>query len=656
MQAVISLRNTLWLTVALAMVAAPHAERLPWWVIMLAAMLVLWRVYLGRARLELPRKWLMMMIVAAATAGIYLNYRTIFGRDAGVALLIVMLALKLLETRSQRDGMLLTFLGYFLVITNFLYSQTIATALYMVFCIWIITSATIGLNSMQPPRGYRNQLRTAGLLLAQSAPLMLVLFIFFPRVQGPLWGLPHDAYSGVSGLSDTMSPGSLIDLSLSDAVAFRVEFKSAVPQPKYLYWRGPVMWDFDGRSWTTPRSYDNVWMAPRYGVLRFDATPPAVAYSVTLEPHNQRWLFALDLPGRVPPRAVATTDVQLRSAAPVTSRMRYEMTSFLNYSYGLGESRSALDRALRLPPGANPRTTDFTRALRQKFPDDKALMREVLSMFRNENFFYTLSPPPLGENSVDEFLFQTRSGFCEHYASAFAVLMRASGIPARIVTGYQGGELNPVGNYMIVRQADAHAWTEVWFRDQGWVRVDPTAAVSPLRVESGVAAALPSTDSLPLLARGGYPVLRQLRLTWDSLANSWNQWVLGYNPERQRQLLSRAGIDDATWRTLAVILIATTGLIVLVLSLLMLRRLRIIVHDPVRRAYLKFCSKLEREGLPRDPAEGPSDYAARLAGLRPDLAPAVAAITKLYIALRYGVDTNAVSVRALQQQIRQFSV
>lgn len=648
MQAAISLRNTLWLTAALAMVAAPHAERLPWWVIMLAAMLVLWRVYLGRARLELPRKWLMMMIVAGATAGVYLNYRTIFGRDAGVALLIVMLALKLLETRSQRDGMLLTFLGYFLVITNFLYSQTVPTALYMVFCIWIITSAMIGLNSMPPPRGYRNQLRTAGLLLVQSAPLMLMLFVLFPRVQGPLWGLPYDAYSGVSGLSDTMSPGSLIDLSLSDAVAFRVEFKSAVPEPKYLYWRGPVMWDFDGHTWRTPGAY-------YYGEPKFDATPPAVEYSVTMEPHNRRWLFALDLPARVPPRAVVTTDVQLRSAVPVTSRMRYDMTSFLNYSYGLDEGRPALDRALRLPPGANPRTTDFTKTLRQKFPDDKALMREVLLMFRNEKFFYTLSPPPLGDHPVDEFLFQTRSGFCEHYASAFAVLMRASGIPARIVTGYQGGELNPVGNYMIVRQADAHAWTEVWFRDQGWVRVDPTAAVSPLRVDSGVAAALPRTDPLPLLARGGYPVLRQLRLTWDLLTNNWNQWVLGYTPERQRQLLSHVGIDDTTWRTLTVILVVATALIMLVLALFMLRRLRTVVHDPAKRAYLKFCSKLGHEGLPRDSSEGPSDYAARLARLRPELVPAVAAITKLYIALRYGVDADAASVRALQQQVRQFS-
>lgn len=644
----LSLRNMLWLTASLAMVAAPHIERLPWWVSMLAATLALWRVYLGRMRLDLPRKWLLLTIVAGATAGVYLGYRTIFGRDAGVALLIVMLALKLLETRSQRDAMLLSFLGYFLVITNFLYSQSIPTALYMLICVWVITSTMIDLQYTQPHRGYYNQLRTAGILLAQSAPLMLVLFLFFPRVQGPLWGLPHDAYSGVSGLSDTMSPGSLASLTLSDAVAFRVEFKSAVPQPKHLYWRGPVLWDFDGRTWSAPRYF---FTEPQY-----QAISAPVDYAVTLEPHNKRWLFALELPGRVPPSAAATDEFLLLAHQPISNRLRYDMVSYLETRYGLTENQMTLGRALTLPPGFNPKSVEFAQRLRRKFADDAELMREVLSMFRNQSFFYTLSPPLLGEHPVDEFLFDTKRGFCEHYASSFAVLMRAVGIPARVVTGYQGGEINPVGNYMIVRQADAHAWTEVWLRGEGWVRVDPTAAVSPLRIESGIATAVPRTDPLPLLVRGDYPWLRQLRLTWDSLANSWNQWVLGYNPERQRQLLSRVGIDDATWRAMAVILIIATGLITLILALFALRRLRAVVDDPVKRAYLAFCRKLGRRGLPRDPTEGPSDYAARLKRLRPDLAPAIAAITRLYIALRYGPDMDPAALRRFREQVRHFTV
>ena len=639
-------RNVLWLLAALTLVAAPHAERLPWWVTVLAVVLMAWRIYLlGHLRLPLPRKWLLLLIVASATAGIYLHYRSIFGRDPGVTLLIIMLALKTLETRSNRDGILLIFLCYFLIITNFFFSQTILTAVYMLGCVWFITAGMLGLHYTRHP-GYRTQLRASGALIAQAAPLMLALFLFFPRIQGPLWGLPQDAYSGVTGLSDTMAPGSLSNLSLSDAVAFRVGFAALPPPPKQLYWRGPVMWDFDGRTWTTPRRL--------FGAPRYQTSSAPVAYEVTLEPHNKHWLFALEMPGRLPPRSRATVDFQLISNTPVVQRLRYEMVSYPDTGYGIDESRAVLASATRLPPGFNPRARALAQSLRAKFSDDRALMREVLALFRNQSFFYTLTPPPLGTHTVDEFLFDTKSGFCEHYASAFAVLMRAAGIPTRIVTGYLGGEINPVGGYMIVRQADAHAWTEVWFSGEGWVRVDPTAAVSPLRVESGIGAAVPRTDPLPLMARGDYQWLRQARLTWDSLSNSWNQWVLGYNPERQRSLLSRVGIDDATWRTLTVILIAATGIIMLLLALITLRRLRTAVRDPVRLAYNRFCAKLGRRGLPRDPAEGPLDYAARLARLRPDLAPGIAAITQLYVALRYGAYADSQALQEFKREVSRF--
>ncbi len=643
----IALRHLLPLLLSLAMVTVPHAVRLPWWLIALAAMLVAWRAYLGYIRLRLPSRWLLLLIVITATLSVYFHYRTIFGRDAGVALLVAMLGLKFLETRTLRDAMLLIFLGYFLVITNFFYSQTIFTGLYMLACIWVITASMVGLHYAHAEPPFRAQLRTAGVLLAQAVPLMLVLFLLFPRVPGPLWGIPRDAFAGVSGLSDTMSPGSLSELTLSAAVAFRVKFASPIPEPRHLYWRGPVMWDFDCRSWSVPRFL--------YGTPKFTAGGKPIDYEVTLEPHNKRWLFALELPGKVPPRAQASSDYQLYAFEPVTSRVRYEMTSYLESSYGAEEGRYAIRRALALPEGYNPRTLEYARTLRAKFADDRALVGEVLAMFRNQKFFYTLTPPLLGEHSVDDFLFRARRGFCEAYASSFAVLMRAAGIPARIVTGYQGGEVNQLGDYLIVRQADAHAWTEVWLKDQGWVRVDPTAAVSPLRVESGISAAVPLTDPLPFLMRGDFEFLRQMLLTWDLMANSWNQWVLGYTPERQRQFLSKVGIDDATWQTLAAILFCITGLIVTVFAVITLRQLRTRVHDPVKIAYLRFCNKLRRKGLPCDPAEGPVDYANRLGRSRPDLAPAIAAITRLYVSLRYGAESDMLRLRELQRQIRQFS-
>jgi len=322
--------------------------------------------------------------------------------------------------------------------------------------------------------------------------------------------------------------------------------------------------------------------------------------------------------------------------------------------FGETEGRFALNRALQIPSRFNPRAQELGRSLRQKHADDEGVISEMLGMFRRD-FVYTLEPPLLGEHPVDEFLFSTRSGFCEHYASAFAVVMRAAGIPTRIVTGYQGGEINALGNYLIVRQADAHAWTEVWLKDRGWVRVDPTFAVAPVRVDTGISAAVPRSDPLPLMVRTNFEFLRQARLTWDYMANSWNQWVLGYTPERQRGLLANAGVDDATWEKLTAILFVLAGIIVAMLTALALRQLKSRVRDPVKIAYLRYCDKLRRKGLTRGPAEGPVDYSRRVGQLRPDLTPAVAVITRLYVALRYGTETSATALVELQRRVRQFT-
>jgi transglutaminase-like putative cysteine protease len=643
----IAFHHVLYLLLSLAMVTAPHTLHLPWWISTLAVALFAWRAHLGHARVALPNRGLMILIAITGLIGVFLTYRTIFGRDAGVALLAIMLGLKLLETRTLRDAMLLSFLGYFLVITNFLYDQTIPTALYMVACTVVNTATMLSLHYSGGEPPFRAQLRAASVLLAQSVPLMLVLFVLFPRVPGPLWGLPQDAFSGVSGLSDTMSPGSLSKLTLSDSVAFRVRFEGEQPRRRYLYWRGPVMWDFDGRTWSVPRFFYNVPLVEISGV--------PVEYEVTLEPHNKRWLFALDLPGQVPPLAFMGGDLQLYSSVPVNKRTRYGVVSHLNTVYGREENRFVLRRALHLPAGSNPQALEFSRKLREKHVNDLSLAEEVLKMFRDQNYFYTLEPPLLGEHPVDEFLFRTRAGFCEHYASAFAVLMRGAGIPARIVTGYQGGEINDYGDYLIVRQTEAHAWTEIWLKDRGWMRVDPTSAVSPQRVDVGISAAVQRSESLPMMARGDLEFLRQLRLSWDYMANSWNQWVLGYTPERQVWLLSRVGIDNATWQTLTAILFILGGIIVAVFVALALRQLQSRVRDPVKIAYLRFCEKLGRKGLPRSMTEGPVDYAHRVGLSRPDLTPAVTAITRLYIALRYGAQSGAAALEEFQQRVRRFS-
>jgi hypothetical protein len=313
-----------------------------------------------------------------------------------------------------------------------------------------------------------------------------------------------------------------------------------------------------------------------------------------------------------------------------------------------------LQRALRLPASANPRTRELARNMKGRAADDRAYINDVLGMFRNQNYSYTTTPPLLGANPVDEFLLTTRAGYCEHYASAFAVLMRAAGVPARIVTGYQGGELNTVGNYMIVRQADAHAWVEVWLADEGWTRIDPTAAVAPARVQAGAAAAVPQGEALPLLLRGEFRWLHRARLTWDSLANSWNQVVLGYTLDRQRDLMQRMGFDDATWQSMATVMFVTTGAITLVLALLMLRKLRTQRPDPVTAAYTRFCRRLARRGVVRHPSEGPQTFARRAAAARPDLAGAIVAISELYIRLRYGGDAHAREISDFRRAVNAF--
>jgi len=643
----IAAREAYGLGASFLLAAAAHLLRLPLWLGILIGIIVLWRLYLARRNLPSPGKWLLGLVAIAATAAILLQYRTLLGRDAGVALLVVMLALKVMETRTQRDGILLGFLGFFLLVTNFLFSQTITTAVYMLACAWLLITVLIGMQFTGTWPGWRQPAKRAAWLLLQAVPLMLVLFLLFPRIQGPLWGLPHDAYAGLTGLSDTMSPGSLNNLILSDAVAFRASFRGRIPEARALYWRGPVLWDYDGQTWTAPRFVFNSVDLPS-GETRIE-------YTVTVEPHNKRWLFALEMPTVRPPRAVATRDMQLLSTTPVRSRLRYDMSSQLEATYGADDDESVLRRSLQLPAGYNPRTLRLARELRQKFSDNRQLVSAVLADFRDQNFVYTLSPPLLGQHAVDEFLFDTRRGFCEHYASAFTVLMRAAGIPARVVTGYQGGQINPVGDYVLVRQADAHAWAEIWLAGSGWVRIDPTAAVSPARVERGIASALPSSDALPMFIRGDFELLQRMRLTWDSVTYTWNQWVLGYNPERQRQFLSNIGFSDATWQMLVMILFVCAGLAVLAGAIFAFRDLRATRQDAVRAAYDRFCRKLARRGLPRHPAEGPLVYARRAAQWKPGAAPAITAITKSYIALRYGAEQGPDELREFLNQVRRFA-
>ena len=642
------LRHVGWLLGSLALVAAPHAERLPWWVTVLVTMLFAWRGYVALNGLALPRKWILLLIAGGSLIGVFISYGRVLGRDSGIALLVVMLALKLMEMAALRDAMVLIFIAYFLVITNFLYSQTIPTTVFMLVMMWMITATMIGFQfrTRQPDAWF--QLRSAGIMLLQAAPMMVVLFLLFPRMQGPLWGMPQDAYSGVTGLSDEMSPGSMSNLLTSDAVAFRANFEaSTTPENLQLYWRGPVMWDFNGYTWSASRT---PYILPR----TLETLDKPIEYTITVEPHGKRWLFALDLPGKTPARGVLTSDFQLLAQTPVVNRLRYDMISYLRYRDNAALPNFELQRALRMPPQANPRTRELALDMRKRAGSDRAFINAVLTKFRTEKYSYTTTPPLLGANPVDEFLFTTLTGYCEHYASAFAVMMRFAGIPSRIVTGYQGGEVNTVGNYMIVRQADAHAWVEVWLANEGWVRVDPTAAVAPSRVQAGAVAAVPQGEALPLLLRNNFPLLQRARLAWDTLANSWNQLVLGYSMDNQRELMRRIGIDDATWQSMLTVMFTATGVITLLLALVTLAKLRRRRPDPAVAVYARFCDRLARAGVARRPSEGPADFSRRAAAAFPELASAIGSISDVYMRLRYASHAQAGDLELLKRSVAAF--
>lgn len=584
-----------------------------------------------------------MVLVLAGVLAIGAHYRTLFGREAGVALLILFLALKQLELAARRDAMTVILLCFFLQLALFFEDQTPWMAAWMIGNLILVTGALIELTA--PTDDVARTLRRAGIMMVQAVPFMLILFFLFPRVEGPLWGMPRDAFSARSGLSDSMSPGSISELSLSGALAFRVRFDGDAPPARQRYWRGPVLSRFDGRSWHVAR-------AGSYERIPYALEGPPVSYTLTLEPHNRPWLFALDMPGQLPDKTVLTSDYQVLARQPVRARTQFAMVSHPLAAPGRTEVEREIRMARQLPAG---RMAPRSRALAERWVAEtrspEALVQRALEYFRNEPFVYTLTPPLLGQDPIDSFIFESRRGFCEHYAAAFTFLMRAAGVPARVVTGYQGGEINPVDGYLLVRQSDAHAWAEVWLDGRGWTRVDPTAAVAPSRIERGLFSAVPEDDPLPLLARTDLSWLRSLRFRWEALSNTWDQWVLGYNTERQKEFLSRLGMQAPDWQSMAASMAVLTGLLTLALTGWTLReRLRL---DPSQRAWRRLSRKLARVGLERRPGEGPLDYAERVRRRRPDLGDQVAAIASVYARLRYGSSHDPQLLQELRMRVSQ---
>lgn len=607
-------RDTLFLLVVIGWIAAMQIPHVPWWCSMLAAGVLGWRTAITLRGQPLPAWPWRLGLLLLTLGATWLSHRTLLGRDAGVTLIVVLLALKTLELRARRDAFVVFFLGFFTLLTHFFFSQSLLTAAGILLALLGLLTALVNahLPVGRPP--LMRSARIAAGMAALGAPIMLVLFLLFPRM-APLWGLPDDANTGRSGLSNRMQVGQIARLVLDDGIALRVRFDGPPPPQSQLYFRGPVLSDFNGIEWRPLRSSFPPDMAPTANLaVRGDP----VGYELTLEPHQRRWLLTLDAATLAPEAAglsaSMTPELQWVAAAPVTQLLRYRAQSFTDFRHGPLEASVALQDELTLPPGYNPRTLALAVELRAQHgagpQNAPALVNAVLDRLRTGGYQYTLEPGEYGANTADEFWFDKRAGFCEHIASSFVILMRAMDIPARLVTGYQGGELNGVDGYWTVRQRDAHAWTEVWLQGQGWVRVDPTSAVAPGRIGAFERLSAPGGVFTGAIGTLNPTLAAQLREVWEAVNNRWNQWVLNYTQGQQLNLLKNLGFSSPSWADLAYVLIGIVVLVSLAGAGWQLWERQ--QHDPWLRLLQRCQRRLQATGLNAPAATTPRALATQV--------------------------------------------
>ena len=627
---------------ALAAATLPFFFTLPPWVAGGALLVIAWRAVTLRRHLRPPGMVIRVLLLLIGLAAVVASFRSFGGATAGGAFLVITTALKSLESRSRRDFRIVALAAWFLLAAAFLLDQSLPLALYAVLAVWLATLALLAGDASED----RRTLALRGLrLLAAALPLALVLFLLFPRLPGPLFRFGAPQLASVSGLADTLSPGSIGALTTSDEVAFRVLFEGAVPSPGKRYFRGPVFTLYDGRRWLPGRHHGG------QPVIRTHGKP--TRYRVIERANGTHYLFAPALPVQLSIPARHTPRYEMLAPHRLWNDIRYSGVSYLDYTAqpALPAAERAAD--LALPAGIDPRARALAARWRSKHGDDaNAIVRTALNWFRVQPFYYTLVPGQLsGPDQVDQFLFDTRRGFCEHYASAFAVLMRDAGIPTRIVTGYAGGEINPYDGWLVLRQSNAHAWDEVWLAGRGWVRVDPTSVIPPSRVEPSATRTLATSPSAnPRFASRGWQW--RMRSAWDALNTAWSEYVVGFGPELQQRLLHRLGlarVGPVTSALLMVALLIGVGVLVFVLAL---ARLKTRHEDPAHRLYRRWCRRIARRGPAREPCEGPLDFAERVARESPRRAESAAVVTALYIAVRYG--GNSAALPALRRHVRSW--
>ncbi|MEQ9463102.1 MAG: DUF3488 and transglutaminase-like domain-containing protein [Haliea sp.] len=654
-------RNALvWIILSQFALLMPHLGRLPVWVVLVYLLTAVWRLLVYQGRVSFPGRWARTALIGAGFAAVFFSYGNLLGLEPTVALLLTAFALKLLELIRRKDAYVVIFLGYFICVTAFLFTQDLLLVLYSLFTLLLVTTALVALHRPGEHRFRLDTLRLPALMLAQAFPLMLVLFFLFPRI-GPLWTVPVQSHAARTGVSDFMKPGDVSSLSQSDEVAFRVQFEGDIPPRAELYWRGLVFSVLDAGAWRSLRYRELP--AEELRAPQLDPVGPELAYSVLMLPTQQNWLYSLRYARSPQPGVLATSDFRLYSPVEVEDQLRYSVSSWPETPLETELSAWRRRTELALPEASNPRSRELALRIRGDSASDAAFVDAVLAHFNRENFVYTLQPPLLsGRDPMDQFLFETRRGFCEHYAFAFTLMMRAAGVPARVVAGYQGGEINPLNRTVIVHQFDAHAWAEVWLEGQGWVRVDPTGAVSPERIELGLEQAVAGEGSFlansplsPLRYRGVNWV-NMLRLRYDALTYRWQSWVVGFNSDEQYRLLQDL-FGSVRAQTFVIIVLASGALVLVPVAWLLLGRHRRRPPDPAQRLYLAFCARLARRGLTRRRGEGPQDFCRRVAGTDPVLGQwaqeFTAGFEELAYASRGGNDAGRARLKGLRRLLQQ---
>lgn len=636
----------IWILLCVVLVILPHTARLPILISAIAVGCIVWRLLIHMGKLNHPGRFIRGVVVAGALVVAISQLRDLgIGLDSAAGLLALCFVCKLVEMQNKRDIYVVISLCFVMAMVAFLYSQSVLMTLYIVVVVTTITAAMISLNRSSM---IRDNVGTAGMaikIVLQALPLTVVLFAVFPRI-APLWAVPIQTGINTTGVSDEMSPGDISQLGRSSRLAFRVQFEgSAPPLHADLYWRGLVLDDFDGETWRRANASNYVMASslPDFrrsweGRITTDNNP--VFYNVILEPTQRPWIYGLHLAEPQSNEFFKSRNFELFNSGPITQRLSYNLISYTNNQTDLIILGGIRRRNLRLPEEGNQLSRDFARQLRATVASDRDFAFAVLAYFQQNEFFYSLNPALLGEDRIDDFLFNTLEGFCEHYASTFAFLMRAVGIPTRVVVGYQGAEYNPFENYMMIYQYNAHAWNEVWLDGEGWVRFDPTGAVSPERIALGVEEALRDDpafmeDGLFSAAmRSNFSWLNSIRLRLDAIEYGWNKRVVNYDEDAQLEFFEQI-FGEVTDQKVLFLLIGLTSIALTAIAFTIIKIEPKSKRDPLDRFYLKVCKELAKINLGRRAGEGPNDYCNRVSEARPELRAAMHEITELYVQLCY---------------------